>query len=99
MKTYSVYLSAPVPYEETRDVFDKETKKWTEQVVVKESDSFTFHSLRAAKAFIKKHRDLYKSSSITQIWSNGDFENLGEIKLEGSNRTFVANTRQKKAGY
>lgn len=36
---------------------------------------------------------------ITKIWSNGDWENLGEIKLKGSNKTFVANTRQQKDSY
>lgn len=37
--------------------------------------------------------------SITKVWSNGDWEPLGPIELKGSNKTFVANTRQTKAGY
>lgn len=41
----------------------------------------------------------YKGSCITKTWANGDWENLGEIKMKGSNKTFVANTRQKVASY
>ena len=99
MKTYTVYFSKPIPHEVRRDVFDKETKRWKEKVFTEEKDCFTFYDLRAAKAFIKQHRDLYKGSCITKTWANGDWENLGEIKLEGSNKHFIANTRQKKAGY
>jgi hypothetical protein len=36
---------------------------------------------------------------ITQIRSNGDWMNCGEIKLKGSNKTFVANTKQTKMNY
>lgn len=43
--------------------------------------------------------DKYINSSITKIWANGDWENLGPIKMTGSNKTFVANTRQKVANY
>ena len=43
--------------------------------------------------------DKYKGSCITKIWANGDCENLGEINLKCSNKTFVANTRQVKANY
>lgn len=41
----------------------------------------------------------YKGSCITKTWANGDWENLGEIKLAGSNKTFVANTKQRVANY
>ena len=99
MKKYSVYFSKPIPHEEVRDYFDKETKRWSEKMVIEHDDTFTFYSLRAAKAFIKKHREFYKGSSITKFWSDGTFEDLGEIKLECSNKHFIANTRQKKAGY
>lgn len=34
-----------------------------------------------------------------KTWVNGDWENLGPIKLTGNNKTFVANTRQKVANY
>lgn len=42
----------------------------------------------------------YKFVSLDSItWANGDWENLGPIKLAGNNKTFVANTRQKVANY
>lgn len=56
----------------------------------------TFYSLSAAKKAMKEHN---AEGSITKVWSNGDWENLGPIELKGSNKTFVANTRQTKAGY
>ena len=56
----------------------------------------TFHSLSAAKKAMKEHN---AKGSITKVWSNGDWENLGPIVLKGSNKHFVANTRQTKAGY
>lgn len=34
-----------------------------------------------------------------KTWVNGDWENLGPIKLAGNNKTFVANTRQRVANY
>ena len=37
--------------------------------------------------------------SITKVWSNGDWEPAGKIQLQGSNKTFMANTRQKSASY
>ena len=36
---------------------------------------------------------------ITKVWSNGDWEPAGEITLKGSNKTFIANTRQQKKNY
>lgn len=56
----------------------------------------TFYSLSAAKKAMKEHN---AKGSITQVWSNGNWENLGPIVLKGSNKHFVANTRQTKAGY
>lgn len=56
----------------------------------------TFHSLSAAKKAIKEHN---AKGSITKVWSNGDWEPIGPIVLKGSNKHFVANTRQTKAGY
>ena len=99
VKRYSVYLSEPISYEVTKDFFDKESGQWKERTVVQRDDTFEFHDLRSAKAFIKKHFSLYKGSSITKFWANGDWENLGPIKLSGSNKHFVANTRQQKPGY
>lgn len=72
-------------------------KKWEHDVELEErSDTFTFYSLAPAKKLIKANLDKYKGSCITKTWANGDWENLGEINLNGSNKTFVANTRQKK---
>ena len=39
------------------------------------------------------------SGSKTKVWSNGDWEPAGEIKLSGSNKVFMANTRMKKPNY
>lgn len=60
---------------------------------------FTFYSLTPAKKLIKENMDKYIDSVITKTWANGDWENLGPIKLAGNNKTFVANTRQKVANY
>ena len=99
MKRYSVYFSEPISYEVTKDYFDKESGQWKQKTVVESDDTFEFHDLRSAKAFIKKHLSLYKGSSITKVWANGEWENLGPIKLSGSNKHLVANTRQQKPGY
>ena len=56
----------------------------------------TFYSLSAAKKAMKEHN---AKGSITKVWSSGELEPMGEIVLRGSNKTFCANTRQKKAGY
>lgn len=63
------------------------------------NDTFTFHSLKPAKALIKANLDKYKNSCIIKTWANGDWENLGEINIKGANKTYVANTRQVKANY
>lgn len=63
------------------------------------NDTFTFHSLKAAKDLIKANLDKYEGSCIIKSWANGDWENLGEIKLTGSNKTFIANTKQSKLNY
>lgn len=60
---------------------------------------FTFHSLAPAKKLIRENMDKYMDSIITKTWADGDWENLGPIKLAGNNKTFVANTRQKVANY
>lgn len=100
MKQYTVYFTEPVTYRYRGDKFNNELKKWEHDVLCEKTDTtFTFFSLSTAKKMIKENPDKYKSSSITKIWANGDWENLGEIKLSGSNKTFVANTRQKKANY
>ena len=100
MKTYTVYFSEPVTIKYKGDIFNKELKKWEYDVECEDwKDTFTFHSLAPAKKLIKANLDKYKVSCITKIWANGDWENLGPIKLTGNNKTFVANTRQKVANY
>ena len=56
----------------------------------------TFHSLPAAKKAMKENN---ARGFITKIWSYGDWEPMGEIKLAGQNKTFAANTRQEKPSY
>ena len=55
-----------------------------------------FSTLSSAKKAMKEN---HAKGYITKIWSNGDWENLGEIILKGSNKTFVANTKQIKGSY
>lgn len=59
--------------------------------------SQTFYKLTSAKAFMKEHPG--STGVIYKFWSNGDFECVGTIKLTGSNKTFVANTKQKIENY
>ena len=97
MKTYTIYFSEPVSLK----IMDQRWngKHWEdfENEIVK--DTFVFHNLTNAKKFIKEHIDKYVGSCITKTWANGDWENLGEIKLKGNNKTFVANTKQKSLSY
>ncbi len=100
MKQYSVYFTEPVCHRYVGDRFNPELKKWEYDVPCEKWDtSFTFHALAPAKKLIKANLDKYAGSSITQVWANGDWENLGEIKLVGTNKTFTANTRQTKPNY
>lgn len=99
MKQYTVYFSEPVAHTYLRERFNKSTQKWEEIEVTDMETSYTFFNLSTAKKFIKDNLDKYAGSSITKTWANGDWENLGEIKLNGSNKTFVANTRQTKQSY
>lgn len=97
MKTYTVYFNEPVvmvTFDETRIDGKIVPVKITHVKRV-----FEFHSLKPAKALIKANLDKYKGSCITKTWANGDWENLGEINIKGSNKTFVANTRQRKSNY
>lgn len=57
-------------------------------------DEFT--SLTEAKKAMREHN---AQGFITKVWANGDWEPMGEIKLNGSNKTMCVNCRQKKAGY
>lgn len=100
MKTYSVCFTEPVCRKYIDDRWNKVTKKWKYDVECEEwSTSFEFHSLKEAKNLINANLDKYKGSCITKTWSNGDWENLGPIKMKGSNKHFIANTKQKVANY
>ena len=99
MKQYTVYFKEPISRTYPVESWNKETKTWETGEKTETADTFTFYSLAPAKALIKKHIDKYAGSSITKTWANGDWENLGEIKLTGNNKHFIANTRQTKAGY
>lgn len=99
MKTYMVSFSEPVAVTYKGTHWDKEQKKWVDGEYVEMEQHVTLYSLSAAKKLIKENLEKYKSSSITQTWSDGSWENLGPIKMKGSNKTFVANTRQTKASY
>ena len=55
-----------------------------------------FFSLAAAK---KAMRENNATGSITKVYSNGDWVPCGEIKLGGSNKTFIANSRQTTKSY
>ncbi len=82
------------------DRFNSEKGKWEENVPCEEwKDCFEFHRLSEAKKIIKENIEKYKGSCITKFWANGDFENLGEIRLAGDNKHFIANSCQKKRGY
>lgn len=71
-------------------VYDKTTK-----------ESEVLHGLTAAKKWMKERMKLGHevSGSKYKIYSDGDTVNLGPINLSGSNKAFVANSRQTKAGY
>ena len=64
-------------------------------------ESETFCSLTAAKKWmrerIKQKHEV--SGQKYRVYSDGEFVNCGSISLTGSNKSFVANTRQTKKGY
>ncbi len=64
-----------------------------------EPKSQTCYTLTAAKKLMREHPGA--TGTKTKIWSNGDWENCGEIKLKGCNKTFIANSprNMKKANY
>lgn len=75
----------------------------TECIVYDETtkESETFCTLTAAKKWmrerIKKEHEV--SGQKYKVYSNGDFVNCGSILLNGSNTSFVANSKQRKPGY
>lgn len=64
-------------------------------------ESETFFTLTAAKKWMrnKLKQGHEVSGQKYKVYSDGDFVNCGEINLTGSNKSFVANTKQKKPGY
>lgn len=99
MKHYTVYFKEPIAITYIRDRWNKKAKQWEKVEETEHVLSYGTTSLAGAKKLIKANLDKYKGSCITKIWANGDFENLGEIKIKGTNKTFVANTKQNTAGY
>lgn len=83
MRQYTVYLSEKIQDPEDKNVL---------------TDIFNFSRVSSAKKFIRQHMAIYKSSCVTRIWANGQWENLGEIQL-GNNKHFIANARMKKDNY
>ena len=55
-----------------------------------------YYSLHEAKAAMKKHS---AKGYIVSIRASGDWIPLGQIKLDGNNKTFTANARQKTKSY
>lgn len=75
----------------------------TECIVYDETkkESETFCTLTAAKKWMRERmkQGHEVSGQKYKVYSNGDFVNCGEILLKGSNKSFVANTKQRKPGY
>ena len=55
-----------------------------------------FYNLNEAKKAMKEND---AKGFITKVYANGDWEFCGEITLKGSNKSFIANTRQTKESY
>lgn len=66
--------------------------------VINRSENYCedFYNLTKAKKAMKEHN---AKGYIYKIYANGDFENCGEIVLKGSNKTFIANSKQKVKNY
>lgn len=65
----------------------------------KESECFA--TLTAAKKWMRmrENQGHIVGGQKYKIYSNGDMVNCGRILLKGNNKSFVANTKQKKLGY
>ena len=55
-----------------------------------------FYTLPLAKAAMREND---AKGFITKVWANGDWQPAGEISLGRSNKTFMANTKQRKENY
>lgn len=66
--------------------------------VINKSENYyeEFYKLPDAKKAMKEHN---AKGYITKIYSNGEWENCGEIQLKGNNKTFIANSKQTVKGY
>lgn len=64
-------------------------------------ESETFCTLTAAKKWMRSRlkQGLQVSGQKYRVYTDGEFVNCGTINLTGSNKAFVANTKQTKAGY
>lgn len=98
MKLFTVSVSEPVDGV-TRTYNTYVQNENGEYAVTGKIHSVLFYELSSAKKFIKEHMDIYVGSSITKVYSNGDTVNCGEIKMRGSNKHFIANTRMTKSNY
>lgn len=55
-----------------------------------------FYNLTSAKKAMKEHN---AKGYIYKIYSNGDMVACGEIKLNSTNKTYIANSKQTTKGY
>lgn len=64
-------------------------------------ESQEFCTLTAAKKWMRERlkQGHEVSGQKYKVYSDGDFMNCGTILLKGSNKSFVANSKQTKAGY
>lgn len=60
-----------------------------------------FYSLTPAKKWMKERMSLGHevSGGKVRFYANGDMVQCGAITLQGSNKTFIANSRMTKANY
>lgn len=66
--------------------------------VINKSENYfeEFYNLPDAKKAMREHN---AKGYITKVYSNGEWENCGEIQLKGNNKTFIANSKQTIKGY
>ena len=64
-------------------------------------ESETFFTLTAAKKWMRERQKQghVVEGSKYKVYSNGDTVNCGKVNLKGSNKSFVANSKQSKPGY
>lgn len=60
-------------------------------VTTKDGESKTFYDLPSAKKYMKANEG--SRGDITKVWSNGDWEPCGEIKLAGRNSVKMSNEK------